>query len=91
VERVEKILFSRAWPVVVRLRPREWSLEMLGEKSILTKSSSEIARTDTGENTKKAKIKNPEIKNLFLNILLVPLLAGKCFCIIGLLYCSTWQ
>jgi len=63
---------------------REWILVMVGEKSMstLTKSSIDNACTDTGEETKKAKIKNPS-RNLDKSIFL------KCFCIIGYLYCIT--
>ena len=61
----------RASPVAVMLWPREWSLVMVGEKSMstFTKSFIENALADETGSTKRIKTKSPEIKNLFLDIL----------------------
>jgi len=54
---------------------REWILVMVGEKSMITKSSTENALTAIGEKTKKAKIKNPSrnstLNSVFLKFLCI--------------------
>ena len=66
---LEIILFSRILSLVV-----------VGEKSILTKSSNENAHTDTGAKTKKAKTKSPSenftTRDIFLKFLYLILILG---------------